>query len=105
MAEATRAYTGPQVAQYAGIEYRTLHNWIRAGWLGFHDASVGSGNTRRYTIWQRNRVVRMSELVKAGLTPRVAGWLSESTQKTDTVLSVLVQHPAQEPTRGEGGES
>lgn len=41
-------YSGPAVVEYAGISYRQMDYWTRAGWLNGHRDIEGSGYPRLY---------------------------------------------------------
>jgi len=79
-----------EVAEYAGITYRQLDHWLRRGYIpapGTTSGETGSGNRRRWTQAEADRVALMASLVGEGLTvpaaaaraalpaaPVLAGW-------------------------------
>jgi len=59
----------------AGITYRQLDYWVRAGLLdGQRD--LGSGNARDWTTAQASKARVMGSLVRAGVGPRLASELA-----------------------------
>lgn len=65
--------TAPEVAKQAGVSYRRLDYWIRAGLIpGVAEATPGSGHPRAMTRTQATHVVTMAALIRAGFTPGVA---------------------------------
>lgn len=62
-----------QVMAEAGITYRQLDFWVRAGYVqGERLTSRGSGQPRRWTDDERDYVVTLARLVHAGIPLSVA---------------------------------
>lgn len=64
--------TGPQITNRAGITYRQLDFWCRAGLVPGFPQIVGSGTPRVFTEEQAEFVEALAILVRAGLPPRLA---------------------------------
>lgn len=76
--------TGAQVMQRAGINYRQLDYWTRAGYVPDPEkvTYLGSGYPRDYTLRQCHHIVALARLVRAGITLRAA-YAAIATQTVD----------------------
>lgn len=64
---ATEGMTGPELCVYAGITYRQLDFWTRAGHLAcIGTTSPGSGNYRRYDQGEADTARTVKLLLDAG---------------------------------------
>jgi len=61
-----------ELAQHAGITYRQLDSWTRAGYLHPVNLNAGSGRHRDYSYSDVAIAVRMGRLVNAGMTVQAA---------------------------------
>jgi DNA-binding transcriptional MerR regulator len=60
--------TLPQVAQAAGVEYRTLHTWVKRGMLEpSYRASTGSGRPNLFSFQDALKARILAHLRSAGL--------------------------------------
>lgn len=64
------ALTAPVCAKQAGITYRQLDHWIRKGYLP--GSAPGSGVSRTFSMEERDYIIRLARLVKAGIDVAVA---------------------------------
>lgn len=64
-------FSTEQVADAAGLSYRRLDHYVRAGYVP-GAALPGSGHERTFTLDQAVKVATIAELVRAGFTVRLA---------------------------------
>lgn len=63
-----RAFTLPQLAKAAEIEYRTLHNWLRRGLVrASRRSATGSGRANLFAIADALEARILADLRRAGL--------------------------------------
>jgi hypothetical protein len=74
--EGERTYSSMQVARAAGVSYRQVDYWIRAGHVPGR-ANTGVGYERRWTQRERDNVIFLAVLIRAGLTVAAAARLLE----------------------------
>lgn len=76
--------TATRLADRAGITYRQLDFWTRAGHITATPRPVfhGSGCPREYEDAEARTVVEMAHLVRAGLPPKVARHVAEELLTT-----------------------
>ena len=74
--------TGPDLARHAGITYRQVDLWTRAGYLmPVGDAEPGTGHYRDYS-WAEVRVAAwMARLVAAGFAPAAAARMARGDKQ------------------------
>lgn len=66
MEEAT--FTLPQLAELVGVEYRTLHTWVRRGLLAASCAEArGSGSRNLFDVDDALEAVVLADLRRAGV--------------------------------------
>jgi len=75
-------FTAREVFSLAGITYRQLDYWTRAGYLGdcrtAGDQCPGTGHQRAYTADELARVAQIACLIRAGYRADVAARLAAS---------------------------
>lgn len=70
--DAARTYTLPQLAELTGVDYRTLHNWVRKGLVQpSHQSATGSGSVNLFGVEDAVQLYVLAELRQAGLEVRV----------------------------------
>lgn len=73
------------VARRAGITYRMLDHWMRAGYVACaHNPHAGAGMRRYFTPLEAAHVYRMGALVHAGFQPDRAAELARALAETGT---------------------
>lgn len=96
-------YSGPELAAHAGITYRRLDYWTRAGhlWPVHLEPKPVTGTGRRLTFPRREVGVAtwMGELVDHGMTPTLAAAVAR--QLVDTGSAKLGDQLRITLTRGE----
>lgn len=70
----------------AGITYRQLDHWCRAGYLQASNAGGGSGNPRWLTWSERTVLDAMAGLVRAGVRPERAAALARGDREAIAAL-------------------
>lgn len=58
----------PELAEHAGVTYRQLDYWVRAGYVKAKPGHQGSGHLREFSYVQSQQCAWMARLVKAGFT-------------------------------------
>lgn len=81
-----------EVAAEAGVSYRQLDYWVRAGWLRPQGSGRGSGTSRKWPEAEREMAIAMGALVRYGVDPRLAFDLC-SNALDEQVLAILRQLP------------
>lgn len=59
-------YTMPEVAARVGVEYRTLHTWLRRGLITPTRMTTGSGTPTLFTEADIQHVIVLARLRQAG---------------------------------------
>lgn len=74
------------VADRAGITYRMLDHWVRAGYVTCqHNPLPGSGHQRAWTATEAAHVARMADLIRAGFRVDYAAAYAAQLAEQDTV--------------------
>lgn len=64
----TRDFTLPEIAGLSGIDYRTLHNWVRRGLIApSRQVANGSGSTNLFDLGDARQILVLAELRRGGL--------------------------------------
>jgi DNA-binding transcriptional MerR regulator len=81
--------TGPELAKHAGITYRQLDFWVRAGYVT-PTGGEGTGHARDFSWVQCQMVAWMARLVKAGFKPAAAAELVRSGEAREKAAQALL---------------
>lgn len=81
-------FTLPQLAEITGIDYRTLHNWVRRGLLvPSHHRASGSGTTNLFNLADAFQAYILADLRQAGVEMRVLEESAGTLRKLASGLS------------------
>ena len=91
---AERTFTLPELALLVGVEYRTLHNWVRRGLLAASvERADGSGTRNLFDLADAREAYVLADLRRAGVElsklQAVAEWLRH-TRKDRAASEVLL---------------
>ena len=97
-------YSSAEVIEAAKISYRQLDYWCRNGHLGDELwQGPGAGNPRAFTLAQRDRIVRMGDLVRLlGVSPARAAQLADAD--VITLGSIRLRVEATDPNLATGDD-
>lgn len=73
--------TTNEAAKLAGVSYRQLDYWITCGYIRLNDPNPGSGQPRRLPASQLAILLRMAELVRAGMNAEPAARLARRLRR------------------------
>jgi hypothetical protein len=82
---------GATVLQEAGITYRQLDHWCRAGFARPVNDGPGIGHARRFTRVELRRIVCMGRLVNAGMRPDAAYTIAQGDAAATASLLAAVE--------------
>jgi DNA-binding transcriptional MerR regulator len=103
---AERTFTLPELALLVGVEYRTLHNWVRRGLLAASLARAdGSGTRNLFDLADARDAYVLADLRRAGVElsklQAVAEWLRQTREDRATSEVLLVNGRVSGSTRSQ----
>src|SRR5271166_6065609 len=92
---AERTFTLPELALLVGVEYRTLHNWVRRGLLAASlQRADGSGTRNLFDLDDAREAYVLADLRRAGVElaklQAVATWLRDNRDEQASSEVLLV---------------